>query len=134
MHCNRKVNDTRHFNVLRSTPTPWGHAQIMNVLDQIKKYKHNLIYTKKNSLFTLATIVFMVMLLTILRAPLVLLDSLTLELPSKLLSTFSESYMFDMLSSSSRRTLNKWFFFSKNTYTLIGDIIVLTQGTLTFKS
>ena len=45
-------------------------------------YKYNLTSTKKDSLFTLAAIVFAVMLLIIQQAPLVLLDSLALELPS----------------------------------------------------
>ena len=41
-----------------------------NTLDRIKKYKHNLTYAKKESLFTLVAIVFVVMLLTIMLVPL----------------------------------------------------------------
>ena len=55
-----------------------------NVFDRIKMYKYNLTFTKKDSLFTLAAIVFAVMLLIVQQAPLILLDSLALELPSKL--------------------------------------------------
>ena len=112
-------------DLLGAIPREW------NTLDQIKKYKHNLTYTKKDIFFTLATIMFVVMLLTVLRASVVLLDSLTLELPSELQSNLSGSYMFDMLSSSSQRTINKRFFLLKNTYAFIRYTIALTQGTLT---
>ena len=81
--------------------------------------------------FTFAAIVFVVMLLTFLRAPIVLFDSLALELPLKLQLTFSGSYVFDMPSSSSRRTLNKMFFISKNTKLSYNIQIVLSQGTHT---
>ena len=39
------------FNVVRSTSTPRGHAQRINTLDRIKKYKHNL-YKERLSLYS----------------------------------------------------------------------------------
>ena len=101
------------FNVVRSTSTPRGHTQRMKCIRSDQKVQYKLSYTKKDSLFILAIIVFVMMLLIVF--VMMLLDSLDLELPSKLQSTFFKSYMFDMPSSSFQRTLNEIFLLSKNT-------------------
>ena len=62
------------FNVVQSTPTPQGHTQRIKRVRSDQKYKHNLTYTEKDSLFTLIAIVLMVMLLIVLQAPLILLN------------------------------------------------------------
>ena len=46
-----KVNDIDNFYVIRSTPTLCGHAQRKKCISTNKKYKQQLSYTNKGSLF-----------------------------------------------------------------------------------
>lgn len=77
------------FYVVRSTPTLWGHAQRNKCISTDQKVINiNRLMQRKFFSFKIITTVFVLILLTFLQAPLNLLDSKVLELPSTFGSIF----------------------------------------------
>ena len=52
-YCNaeNKINNKENFYVVQFIPILWGHVQRKKCISTGKKYKHQLSYTKKDSIF-----------------------------------------------------------------------------------